>query len=104
MSKRERLAPVAAVVAALATLVCCLPLGFIGAAGLAGLSVWSARLRWWLLGASLGLLALGFVQLYGKKRKCRRPSAISVALLWVAVVLVLAVLLFPQFVASALAW
>ena len=104
MNKSERLTPIAAVLAALATLACCLPVGFIGAAGLAGLSVWSARLRWWLLGASLGLLALAFAQLYGKKRSCRRPSATSVALLWIAVALVLTILLFPQWVASVLAW
>ena len=52
----------------------------------------------------LGLLALAFAQLYGKKRSCRRPSATSVALLWIAVALVLTILLFPQWVASVLAW
>ncbi|MDE3136884.1 MAG: hypothetical protein KGL59_09945 [Acidobacteriota bacterium] len=104
MSKTEKLTPIAAVLAAVATLACCLPIGFIGAAGLAGLSVWSARLRWWLVGGSLGLLALGFAQLYGKKRSCRRPSKTSAALLWIAVAMVLAILLFPQFAASLLAW
>lgn len=104
MSKREKIAPVAAVLAALATLACCVPLGFIGAAGLAALGVWSARLRWWLIGGSVGLLALGFVQLYGKRRACRRPKSTSVIMLWVAVALVLTIFLFPQLVASVLAW
>ena len=37
----ERATSIAAVVAALSTLACCLPFGFLGAVGLAGLSVWA---------------------------------------------------------------
>ena len=49
MRVAERATPVAAVVAALSTLACCLPLGFLGAVGLAGLTVWAQSLRGWFL-------------------------------------------------------
>ncbi|MGH9473225.1 MAG: hypothetical protein ACRD2H_12315 [Terriglobales bacterium] len=101
MSATEKATPIAAVLAALATLSCCLPLGFVGAAGLAGASIWAGPLRWWLVGGALALLALGFAQLYGR-RACRRSRS-SVAVFWIATVLVLALVLFPQLVASWLA-
>lgn len=103
MTGTEKITPVAAVLAALGTMVCCLPIGFLGAAGLAAASEWSGRLRWWLLGGSLALLAVGFVQLYGGRRACRRRGRVSVALLWIATALVLAIVLFPQLVAGLLA-
>jgi hypothetical protein len=40
MRVAERTTPVAAVIAALSTLACCLPFGFLGALGFAGASVW----------------------------------------------------------------
>jgi len=40
MKVLEKGAPAAAIVAALSTLACCVPLGFLGAAGLASMSVW----------------------------------------------------------------
>ena len=42
------------------TLACCVPLGFLGAVGLAGVSVWAQPHRTLLLGASVALLFLGF--------------------------------------------
>jgi hypothetical protein len=39
MTVLEKGAPAAAIVAALSTLACCVPLGFLGAVGLASLSV-----------------------------------------------------------------
>jgi hypothetical protein len=64
MKVPEKAAPAAAIVAALATLACCVPLGFLGAVGLASVSIWAQALRPWLLGVSILLLCVGFVQLY----------------------------------------
>ena len=104
MKAVERGAPAAAIVAALSALACCLPFGMVGALGLAGLSVWIAPLRPWLLVASLLLLALSFWQIYRRGRQCNaRRSRVSVALFWVAVVVVLLVTVFPQVIANLLA-
>ena len=99
----ERATPVAAVIAAFSTLACCLPLGFLGAIGLAGLSVRTQTARPWLLVGSLVLLALGFVQLYRSGKQCRKRSPLSVALFWVAAAAVLLIVLFPQLIASLVA-
>jgi len=45
MRVAERTTPVAAVIAALSTLTCCLPFGFLGAVGFAGLSIWAQIFR-----------------------------------------------------------
>lgn len=102
MKKIESLAPAAAVVAALGTLMCCLPVAFLGAAGLAELSLWSARLHWWLLGSALVLLAAGFAQMYGR-RSCKTRGRASRMMLWIALGIVAAVILFPQWLATLLA-
>ena len=102
MRVTERATPVAAVVAALSTLACCLPLGFLGAIGLAGISARVQTARPWLLGGALALLVLGFVQLY-RRNQCKKRSPISVALFWVAALVVLFVILFPQLIATLLA-
>jgi len=73
----ERATPVAAVIAALSTLACCLPLGFLGAVGLAGLSVWAQSLRGWFLGLAITLLVVGFVQLYRGRNRCRKRSPLA---------------------------
>lgn len=102
MRVTERATPVAAAIAALSTLACCLPLGFLGALGLAGISVWLQAARPWLIGGALALLILGFAQLY-RRNQCKRRSPISVVLFWVAAVVVLLVIVFPQVIASLLA-
>lgn len=102
MRVTERATPVAAVMAALSTLACCLPLGFLGAIGLAGVSVRLQTARPWLLGGALALLVLGFVQLY-RGNHCLKRSPISMGLFWVAVAVVLLIILFPQVIASLLA-
>lgn len=102
MRVTERATPVAAVLAALSTLACCLPFGFIGAAGLAGLSVRLATARPWFLAGAIVLLVLGFVQLY-RRNQCRKRSPVSVALFWCSVVFVILIILFPQVIASLLA-
>jgi len=103
MRVAERATPVAAVMAALSTLACCLPLGFLGAAGLAGASVWLQPMRPWLLASAAVLLAIGFVQIYAKRNECRKRSPLSIALFWLAVAIVLLTMLFPQVLASLIA-
>jgi uncharacterized membrane protein YidH (DUF202 family) len=99
----ERATPVAAVIAALSTLACCLPVGFVGAVGLAGLSVWAQSFHSWFLGLAVVLLVGGFVQLYRGRNQCRKRSPLNMAMLWVATAIVLVVILFPQMIASVLA-
>ena len=103
MRTAERATPMAAVMAALATLGCCLPLGFAGAAVLAGAGVWLQPLRPWLLGGAVVLLGIGFIQLYGRRNQCRKRSRLSLAIFWAAVAVVLLTILFPQVLASWIA-
>ena len=103
MRATERFTPLAAVISALATLACCLPLGIAGAVGTLGLSVALAGLRPWLLGLSAILLAVGFLQLYRGKRACQRRSRLSLILFWASAAVVVGVLLFPQVIAELMA-
>jgi hypothetical protein len=96
-------ASLGAMVSSLLTLGCCLPLPFLGAAGLAGASVFLSAARPWLIGISIILLGAGFFQGY-RGMKCRaRQSRIALVLLGVATVLVVFLLLFPQVLAGLLA-
>jgi mercuric ion transport protein len=100
----ERAAPAAAILAAFSALACCLPFGLVGAVGLAGISVWIAPLRPWLLGAALLLLVLGFWQIYRRGKQCStQRSLVSVTLFWLAVAVVVLVTIFPQLIANWLA-
>jgi hypothetical protein len=63
MKITEKGAPAAAIVAALSTLSCCLPLGFLGAVGLAGVSLWAREYSRWLLIAAMAFLIVGAAQL-----------------------------------------
>jgi hypothetical protein len=96
-------ASVAAVLSSLLTLGCCLPLPFLGAAGVAGASVLLAGARPWLLGLSIVLLGLGFFQVYRGMRCRARQSKTAIALLALATVVVVLLLLFPQVIAGVLA-
>src|SRR5262252_2758165 len=98
----ERATPLAAVIAALSTLACCLPLGFLGAMGLAGLSPWARSYGGWLLALAAVLLIVGFMQLYRRRNQCAKRSTLSVALFWAAVTIVLVIVLFPQVIANLL--
>ena len=102
MKVLERTTPVAAVAAALTTLACCLPLSFLGA-GLAGAIAWTGSYRAWFLALTAVLLIVGFVQIYRGRNQCRKRSNLSVALFWTSVVLVVAIIFFPQVIASLLA-
>lgn len=103
MRVAERATPVAAVLAALSTLACCLPFGFLGAIGLAGASVRLQRARPWLLVGAFALLVIGFLQLYRGGNQCKTRSALSITLFWVAAAVVLMIVLFPQVIASLVA-
>lgn len=102
MKITEKGASGAAIVAALSTLACCPPLGFLGAVGLAGLSLWVREYSRWLLLASIVFLFVGAGQLYFRKTCVKRSSA-TLVLFWTAVVVVVLVTLFPQVLASLLA-
>ena len=92
-----------AVIAALSTLACCLPFGFLGAVGLAGLSIWAQSYRNWFLAIAAVLLVVGFVQLYRGRNQCKKRSVFSVVLFWVAAMIVLVIVLFPQLIANLVA-
>jgi hypothetical protein len=92
-----------AIVTSIVTLACCLPLPFLGAAGIAGASVFLAAARPWLLGVSAVLLVAGFFQVYRGMRCRTRQSKTVIALLGLATIVVVLLLLFPQAIASILA-
>lgn len=92
-------APIAAVLTALATLACCLPLGFLAALGTAGAGLFFAKYRLWFLALSPIFLAIGFWQHYRAKSCNLRAHRISGILLWIATVAVLSLFLFPQWIA-----
>ena len=96
-------ASLAAILSAIGSLACCLPLALLAAFGAVGVSAVFAVLRPWLLAASAALLIIGFVQLYRGGKSCRRRSIASVAVFWIAVAVFLAMLLFPQQIAGLLA-
>jgi hypothetical protein len=103
MRVAERATPVAAVIAVLSTLACCLPITFLGAVGLAGAGVRLQASRPWLLATAAILLVVGFIQLYVRRNQCQKRSPLSIALFWGAALIVLLVILFPQIIASLLA-
>jgi len=70
MKHGEKIAPVAAALMGLATLACCLPMGFAAAAVTASLSTVVAPYQPWFLGASVVLLLVGTVQLRQIQRTC----------------------------------
>jgi len=90
-------------VTSLVTLACCLPLPFLGAAGIAGASVFLSAARPWLLGISVILLVAGFFQVHRGMRCRTRQSKTAMALLGLATMVVVLLLLFPQAIASILA-
>jgi len=96
-------ASLGAIVSSLATMGCCLPLGFAGALGAAGASAFLQRFRPWLLALSIVLLGIGFWQQRRAKLCSVKRSNLSAVLLWTAVVLVIAMIVFPQEIAGFLA-
>lgn len=98
----EKVTPVAAALSALATLVCCLPLGIPAAVAALGLSVALDWLRPWLIAIAVILLGVSFLQIYRGRRSCRRNSRLSLLLFGVSAVVVVGVILFPQILADLL--
>jgi hypothetical protein len=96
-------ASASAVMSAIATLACCVPVGFAAAAGLAGISLTLSRYRVWFLGASLVLLAVGFIEHYRAPQCDRSRTRWSTAILWCAAAIVLVNLIFPQWIAGLIA-
>ena len=93
--------PAAAIVSALSTLACCLPWGIGAALGTLGLSIIFARFQLWFIVLSIVLLCLGLFQVMRTGRSCsRRRSRAEIALLSIAAGIVIAIILFPEWVAG----
>jgi hypothetical protein len=103
MKHAEKVTPIAAALTSLATLVCCLPVGFAAAAATASLSMVVATYQRWFLGASIGLLLIGTVQLWQVQRTCKRQPYSSFVVFALSAAIVLFVVLFPQVVAGIVA-
>jgi hypothetical protein len=96
-------ASLAAILSSVATISCCLPLGFAAALGAGAASAFFTTLRPWLLGLSVVLLGLGFWQQHRAKHCSIRGRVIGNVLLWTALVVVLGMILFPQEIAAFIA-
>lgn len=103
MKHTETITPVAAALTALATLACCLPMGFAAAAATASLGAVVASYSLWFLGASVVLLAVGAVQLKQARRTCSTGGNASIVILAVSAAVVALVIFFPQVIAGLLA-
>ena len=100
MRHAEKVTPVAGALTAVATLACCLPMGFAAAAATGSLGAVVASHRWWFLGASVVFLVMGAVQ---QRRACSTRGYASVVILGLSAVVVALVIFFPQVVAGLLA-
>jgi len=96
-------ASLAAILSSVATMACCVPFGFAAAIGAAGASAFLLRFRPWFLVLSVALIGVGFWQQRRAKQCAVKGRLIGKLLLWTAVAVVLAVLLFPQQIAGFLA-
>ena len=96
-------ASLVAIVSSVATISCCLPLGFAAALGAGAASAFFTTLRPWLLGLTVVLLGLGFWQQHRAKQCAVRGRLLGNVLLWAAVVVVLGMILFPQQIAGFIA-
>jgi hypothetical protein len=103
MRRTQVAAPLAAILSALASLGCCLPLGFVGALGAAGAGVFLASVRPWLLGLSAVLVGVGFLERHRATRCGAHRGKLGLALLLISAAMVLVLSLFPQTVAALLA-
>jgi len=96
-------ASLVAMLSSVATISCCLPLGFAAALGAGAASAFFTTLRPWLLGLSVVLLGLGFWQQHRAKQCAVRGRLLGNVLLWAALVVVLGMILFPQQIAGFIA-
>ena len=96
-------ASLVAILSSVATISCCLPLGFAAALGAGAASAFFTTLRPWLLGLSVVLLGLGFWQQRRAKQCGVRGRLLGSVLLWAALVVVVGMILFPQQIAGFIA-
>ena len=96
-------ASLAAIVSSVATISCCLPIGFAAALGAGAASAFATTLRPWLLGLSVVLIGFGFWQQHRAKQCAVRGRLLGSILLWAAVAVVLGMILFPQEIAAVIA-
>lgn len=96
-------ASLGAILSSLATVSCCLPLGFAAALGAGAASAFFTTLRPWLLGLSIALIGVGFWQQHRAKQCAVKGRLLGKVLLWAAVVVVLGMILFPQQIAGLVA-
>ena len=96
-------ASLAAILGSIATLSCCLPLGFAAALGAGAASAFFTTLRPWLLGISVVLIGFGFWQQRRATQCSVKGRKVGQVLLWSAVVVVVVMVLFPQQIAGFLA-
>jgi hypothetical protein len=99
----ERITPAVAAMSALATLVCCLPLGIAGGVAALGLSVVVSRFQSWLIGLAVILLGVSAVQIFRGRGSCHRRSRLSLTLFGVSALIVIGVVIFPQKIAELIA-
>jgi len=92
-----------AILGSVATIGCCLPVGFAAALGAGAASAFFTTLCPWLLGLSGVFIALGFWQQHRAKQCAVRGRWIGSVLLWAAAVVVIGMILFPQQVAGFIA-
>jgi hypothetical protein len=103
-SKRAIGASLAALGSVVLASSCCLPMfPFLLAAGAAGSSAFFTKVRPFLVGASVLLIAFGFYQRWRAKRCNARPNPFSAILLWFSAVVVVVSILFPQIIANVAA-
>jgi hypothetical protein len=96
-------ASLGAILASVATLTCCLPLGFAAALGTGAASAFFTSLRPWLLLVSVLLIGLGFWQQRRAKQCALRRRFIASFMLWCAVAVVVGMILFPQQISAVVA-
>jgi hypothetical protein len=96
-------ASIAAIASSIATMACCVPLGFAAAIGAAGVSAFLLRFRPCFLVLSIALIGVGFWQQRRATQCAVKGRLLGQMLLWTAVAIVLAMILFPQQIAGFLA-
>ena len=96
------IAPLAAIVAALGSVACCLPFGIAGALGTVGISFYLESKRPWVIGAAVVFLAIALRQMLRQRRMSGRTSPTGAVLFALATALVIAMIAIPDRVALLL--
>lgn len=103
MKHGEKVAPVMAALTGLATIACCLPMGFATAAVTASFGMAVVAYQPLFLAVSVLLLIVGAVQVRQKHRACGTRSYSSLIVFCLSAVIVGLVVVFPQVIAGLLA-